>query len=125
MGREGWTSGDQWTIPQLLERRLATDPDSEYLDVCGVKFTAAEVNDTACRIANGLAGLGVLQGDRVATLLENSPEAMLARWGSIRGGAAPEPRRPGPEARPPCRGCDPGDLGRREVGDSGREALNL
>jgi len=82
----GWISGDQYTIPALLEARLESEPDSEYLDVGGVAFTAAEVNDRACRIANGLAALGAAPGDRVATLLENSPEAMLAWWGAVRGG---------------------------------------
>jgi carnitine-CoA ligase len=83
---QSWTSGEQHTIPELLDARLATDPDSEYLDVCGTKFTAAQVHRAACRIANGLADLKVQQGDRVATLIENSPEAMLAWWGTIRGG---------------------------------------
>ena len=53
----GWMSGEQHTVPALLEARLATDPDGEYLDVCGDVFTAAEVNELACRIANGLAAL--------------------------------------------------------------------
>jgi crotonobetaine/carnitine-CoA ligase len=82
----GWISGEQHTVPSLLEARLESDPDSEYLDVCGHAFSAAEVNDRACRIANGLSALGVVRGDRVATLLENSPEAMLAWWGALRGG---------------------------------------
>jgi crotonobetaine/carnitine-CoA ligase len=81
-----WISEDQHTIPQLLEARLDADPDGEYLDVCGAKFTAAQVDEVACRMANGLAGLGVRPGDRVASLVENSAEAMLSWWGSIRGG---------------------------------------
>jgi len=82
----GWISAEQHTIPSLLEARLESDPDSEYLDVCGAVFTAAEVEDRSSRIANGLAALGVKPGDRVATLLENSPEGMLAWWGAVRGG---------------------------------------
>lgn len=81
-----WISEDQHTIPSLLKRRLESDPDSEYLDVCGTKFSAREVDDAACRIANGLAALGVVPGERVATLLENSPEAVLAWWGTVLGG---------------------------------------
>jgi crotonobetaine/carnitine-CoA ligase len=81
-----WMSGGQHTITSLLERRLDDDPDGPYLDVVGSPFTAAQVNDIACRIANGLAALGVAPGDRIATLLENSAEAMLAWWGAIRGG---------------------------------------
>jgi crotonobetaine/carnitine-CoA ligase len=81
-----WISDEQHTIPSLLEARLASDPDGEYLDVCGSKFTAAEVDAVACRVANGLAGLGVQPGERVASLIENSAEAMLSWWGAIRGG---------------------------------------
>ena len=32
-----WISGDQTTIPALLDARLESDPDSEYLDVCGTQ----------------------------------------------------------------------------------------
>ena len=81
-----WVDDDSHTITALLERRLLEDPDGEYLDVCGVKFSAATVEDIACRLANGFASLGIVPGDRVATLMENSPEAMLAWWGAIRGG---------------------------------------
>ena len=81
-----WLSEEQHTITALLEARLSSDPDSEYLDVCGGKFSARQVDDVACRLANAFAGLGVRQGDRVASLVENSPEAMLAWWGAIRGG---------------------------------------
>ena len=84
-------NGEQHTIPELLEDRLNTDPDGEYLDICGKKFSAAEVNNVACRIANGLVELGIRPGDRVATLIENSPEAMLSWWGTIRAGCIAVP----------------------------------
>ncbi|HEV3227749.1 MAG TPA: AMP-binding protein, partial [Acidimicrobiales bacterium] len=86
-----WLSADQETVTGLLDERLDTDPDGEYLDVCGTKFTAADVDSHANRIANGLHALGVARGDRVATLVENSPEAMLAWWGAVRGGAVAVP----------------------------------
>lgn len=86
-----WISGEQTTIAQLLERRLESDPDGEYLDVCGTKLTAAEVASTAHRLANALNQLGVGKGDRVATLIENSAEATLAWWGAIRAGAIAVP----------------------------------
>jgi len=81
-----WVSDEQHTVPSLLERRLETDPDGEYLDVTGTKLSAAEVERTANRLANALSDLGLRQGDRVATLIENSPDALLAWWGAIRGG---------------------------------------
>ncbi|HET6950403.1 MAG TPA: AMP-binding protein [Acidimicrobiales bacterium] len=86
-----WRRSDPSTCNLVLDRRLETDPDSAYLDVCGTSFTAAEVDAIANRIANAYAGLGVQPGDRVATLIENSPEAMLAWWGAVRGSAVAVP----------------------------------
>jgi len=86
-----WISGAQQTITGLFQERLDRDPDSEYLDVGGTKLTAASVADTAWRLANALTELGVRQGDRVATLIENSPEAVHAWWGIISAGAVAVP----------------------------------
>ena len=86
-----WIKGEQDTVPQLLARRLEADPDREYLDVCGVTTSAADVADAAGRIAGALAGFGVERGDRVASLIENSNEAMLAWWGIVAGGGVAVP----------------------------------
>jgi carnitine-CoA ligase len=87
-----WTSNaEQWTLRTLLERRLEFDPDSEYLDVCATKLTASDVALTGNRIANALIGLGVQPGDRVATLIDNSAEAVTAWWGIILGGGVSVP----------------------------------
>jgi crotonobetaine/carnitine-CoA ligase len=77
---------EQLTLRVLLERRLASDPDGEYLDVCATKLSVRQVHDTANRLANALAELGVEPGDRVATLIENSPEATLSWWGTVQAG---------------------------------------
>src|SRR3954449_1822146 len=81
-----WVSDEQQTLPALLEHRLETDPEGQSLDVTGTKLTAADVERTANRLANALSELGLRQGDRVATLIENSPDGLLAWWGAIRGG---------------------------------------
>lgn len=87
-----WIAGDEErTVVELLHRRLASDPDGEYLDVVGTKLSAAAVADTAGRIAGLLHELGVGKGDRVATLVENSPEAVLAWWGIVLAGAVAVP----------------------------------
>ncbi|MGH8976650.1 MAG: AMP-binding protein, partial [Acidimicrobiia bacterium] len=91
MSDTSWISDEQHTITALLDRRVADDPDSQYLDVCGVTFTAAEVSRTASRLANALHDLGVRPGDRVANLVENSPEGLLSWWGAIRGGSIAVP----------------------------------
>jgi crotonobetaine/carnitine-CoA ligase len=86
-----WTSGFSETLVDLLRGRLASDPDSEYLDVCGSKSSAADVEWAATRLAGSLAALGVQAGDRVATLIDNSSEAMLAWWGTVVGGGVAVP----------------------------------
>jgi carnitine-CoA ligase len=86
-----WRTTQQTTVTALLQARLESDPDSEYLDVCGRKLTAREVADVASRMAASLQALGVQRGDRVATLIENSPEGLLAWWGTIWAGAVAVP----------------------------------
>jgi crotonobetaine/carnitine-CoA ligase len=108
-----WVRGEQHTINALLDRRLADDPDSQYLDVCGVTFSAADVNSTACRLANGMRELGVRPGDRVASLIENSPAALLSWFGSVRGGAIAVP----------INTAYKGQYLRHQLGDSGAKAL--
>jgi crotonobetaine/carnitine-CoA ligase len=108
-----WIGGSQRTVVALLEQRLEDDPHGEYLDVCGTKVTAAEVAATANRVAGALADLGVRPGDRVATLVENSAEAMLAWWGIVCGGAVAVP----------VNTAYKGDYLRHQLTDSGARAL--
>jgi crotonobetaine/carnitine-CoA ligase len=90
--RNAWTGGgEQATVTSLLAGRLETDADGRYLDVCGTALSAGEVDTTAGRLAGALAALGVRPGDRVATLLENSPEAVLAWFGIVVGGGVAVP----------------------------------
>ena len=108
-----WISGDQHTVNGLLDRRLGDDPHGEYLDVCGTKLSAAEVASAANRLANALAAMGVRPGDRVATLVENSAEALLAWWGIVRGGAVAVP----------INTAYKGDYLRHQLTDSGSRVL--
>jgi len=86
-----WRSGDQTTIVDLLDRRLEIDPDGEYLDVVGDKVSAADIRRTSAAIANALAEMGVVKGDRVATVIENSIEGAQVWWGIIHRGAVSVP----------------------------------
>jgi crotonobetaine/carnitine-CoA ligase len=82
---------DERTVVDLLRARLEADPDGEYLDVVGTKLSAGDVATTGARIAGVLHDLGVDRGDRVATLVENSPDAVLAWWAIILAGAVAVP----------------------------------
>jgi crotonobetaine/carnitine-CoA ligase len=113
MAGDAWTGRAEATVLGLLDRRLAADPDAEYLDVCGAKASAAEVAATAGRLAGALGGLGVRPGDRVATLLENSIEAALAWWGIVHAGAVAVP----------VNTAYKGEYLRHQLADSGAKAL--
>ncbi|MEY2424128.1 MAG: carnitine-CoA ligase [Acidimicrobiaceae bacterium] len=91
MGHAVWTKEGQHTLVDLMSARLESAADDPYLDILGTQFTAAEVVDRASRIAGSLHALGVQKGDRVASLIENSPEALLSWWGIIWAGAVAVP----------------------------------
>jgi carnitine-CoA ligase len=86
-----WLRGSQQTLVDLLWSRLDTEADEPYLDVVGTVLTAADIADRAGRIARALQQMGVRKGDRVASLIENSPEALLTWWGVIWSGAVAVP----------------------------------
>jgi len=75
-----WIPEPQHTVAELLLGRCEADPDGPYLDVVGQEFSAEQVAEVAGRLAGSLLGLGLQRGDRVASLVENSPEAMVLWW---------------------------------------------
>ncbi|NVM57816.1 MAG: AMP-binding protein, partial [Desulfobacterales bacterium] len=54
-------------------------------------ITYRELNLRANRVANGLRGLGVVKGDRVAIMLPNIPEFVYAFLGTLKLGAVAVP----------------------------------
>jgi crotonobetaine/carnitine-CoA ligase len=104
---------DERTVVDLLRARLDDDPDGEYLDVVGTKLTAADIAHTGGRIAAVLHELGVDKGDRVATLVENSPDAVLAWWAIILAGAVAVPNNTAYK----------GEYLRHQLADSGAKVL--
>lgn len=113
MSAEIWVREDQHTIVDLLDRRLTSEPDAPYLDVVGTGFTAAEVADRAGRIAAALGTLGIAKGDRVASLLENGPSALLTWWGIVWAGGVAVP----------INTAYKGDYLRHQLADSGARVL--
>ncbi|MCU0270628.1 MAG: AMP-binding protein, partial [Acidimicrobiales bacterium] len=87
----GWSTGEWHTLTSVLEQRLAADPDGPFLDVVGTTMTAAELDAATRRMAGGLASLGVGRGDRVASLLENGPAAVISVFAAARLGAISVP----------------------------------
>ena len=86
-----WIHEEQHAVAGLLLARCEAAPDTPYLDVVGDRFSAAQVAGAAAQLAGGLIGLGMQRGDRVASVVENSPEAMLRWWGITWGGGISVP----------------------------------
>jgi len=80
-------------LAQFLAKRAALNPRLEALvDVAtGRRFTYAELNSQANRMAHALTGLGVRKGDRVATLLMNGLEFVETFFGGAKIGTVLTP----------------------------------
>ncbi len=86
-----WVDGDAWTVAELIQARLESDPDRELFDVNGEQWTARTLFGAADRFANAMRAYGLEKGDRVATLVENSSEAVITQFGAVRLGGVSVP----------------------------------
>ena len=75
------------TLGGVLEETARKFPDHTALLFFGKKITYAELDRLANRFAHALAGLGVKKGDRVALMLPNIPQMVIAYYGTLRLGA--------------------------------------
>ena len=78
---------DSLTIPELLERRAAEDDATPFCSFEGQALTFGELDTAVNRLANGLSGLGIEPGDRVAVMLPNHPDHILTILALIKAGA--------------------------------------
>jgi fatty-acyl-CoA synthase len=76
------------TIGANLERTVARVPDSEALVSChqGMRFTWAELNAAVDRLACGLLGFGLAQGDRLGVWSPNRYEWALTQYATAKLG---------------------------------------
>src|SRR5438128_6769053 len=89
-------------LPQLLRDTASRLPDAVATLFGGVvagrlldaPLTYAELDRLADRFAAGLQALGVRKGDRVALLLPNCPQVVIAFYGALRAGAVVVPCNP-------------------------------
>jgi len=71
----------------LAEDNLRRFGEYPFLVFDGEIFTNARIREDANRLAGRLRGLGIRRRDRVAVLLSNSPEVLIAYQGILRCGA--------------------------------------
>ena len=81
----------QTTVLEALAHRLGTDADGPYLDFEGIEYSARRMDAESNRLGHALARLGVGEGDRVATLLENGPAQVVTFFAALKLGAVQVP----------------------------------
>jgi len=74
-------------LHDLLEQAAAKHGGVTATIFYGAKLTYRQVHEQARRLASGLLKLGVRRGDRVAIMLPNCPQAVIAYYGALMAGA--------------------------------------
>ena len=74
-------------LQEFLEASAERLPDKEALVAGSSRLTFREIDVAANRLAHALRECGVAYGDRVAVLMDNSPEAIVSIWGILKADA--------------------------------------
>ncbi|MEO5372957.1 MAG: acyl--CoA ligase [Alphaproteobacteria bacterium] len=74
-------------VHHFLVRTARSHGDRTALLVAGARHTFAEIDGDSDRLACELQALGVVRGDRVMVMLENSTEMVIALWATLKAGA--------------------------------------
>jgi long-chain acyl-CoA synthetase len=82
------------TLGAVLSETAQKFPDHTALLFYGKKIPYAELDELANRFARALVRLGVRKGDRVALMLPNIPQMVIAYYGTLRTGAIAVPTNP-------------------------------
>jgi len=83
-----------WTVPDMLRHSAARAPDSTALFFYGARISYRDLDDLTTRLAVALHRLGVKRGDRVALMLPNIPQSVIAYYGIMKAGAVVVPTNP-------------------------------
>src|SRR5438445_1181140 len=74
-------------LQAMLDDAAESHPNSTATIFFNRKRSYKSISDDAWRFANGLRRLGVRKGDRVALVLPNTPQFVIAFYGALRAGA--------------------------------------
>ncbi|MGZ4513225.1 MAG: amino acid adenylation domain-containing protein [Mycobacterium sp.] len=75
------------TLPVLVSRRAALAPDAVAVVYEGREYTYREIDEESNRLAHWLIEQGIGTEDRVAVLLDKSPELVITALGVLKAGA--------------------------------------
>src|SRR5262249_1088248 len=81
-------------LQQALAEAARRYPNRVAIRFLGRSITYRELDELADRFANALIALGVQKGDRVALLMPNCPQMVLAFYGGLLAGAVMVPTSP-------------------------------
>jgi long-chain acyl-CoA synthetase len=79
---------EKTTITEAFERTIKDFPEKPALFFMGKVISYKELGDMVHRFATALAAMGVKKGSRVATLLPNIPQMVIAYYGALTAGAS-------------------------------------
>ncbi len=82
------------TLGNVLAQTAQKFPDHTALLFFGKKISYGELDKQVDRFAQALIGLGIRKGDRVAIMLPNIPQMVIAYYGTLRSGAVAVPTNP-------------------------------
>ncbi len=71
-------------LRQLIEDRVARQPDHNFLTFGEATFSYAEIDQNSNRVANALRELGLRSNDRLAIFLPNSPDFLFCWFATIK-----------------------------------------
>ena len=74
-------------LTRLLDDAASSFPTTTALAFLGTRISYRELKEHVDRFASALAGLGVTKGDRVALVLPNCPQNVIAFFAALRLGA--------------------------------------
>ena len=74
-------------LPQILEQNAGLFADTIATDFFGHTLTYSQLWDRVLRLANGLKQIGVGEGTKVAIMLPNSPQCVIAYYAALWLGA--------------------------------------
>src|SRR6058998_1498882 len=81
-------------LQAMLDDAAESHPSATATIFFNRKRSYKSISDAAWRFANGLRRLGIKQGDRVALVLPNTPQFVIAFYGALRAGAIVVPCNP-------------------------------
>ena len=82
------------TLMDVVEKSAGERPDHPFLFFKGRQMSYAEIVKLSGIFAAALTANGVKKGDRVAILLPNCPQGIIAAFGTWKAGAVPVPLNP-------------------------------